>query len=382
MLDFVTACLADRGFEPVIAYYKPYSVDPRLSVPMYCLGWRRVGTRILTDRQGHEIHEIGSWLPELEVTHYAPTHHWRALIASCRHHIVVSGSCLAALPFAATGTTFLMWIATPWRADRRQREAHLSLGRRAFDMLVVRPLASRIERATLRKGTLLALSQYTRARLDGVAGRSVVRDVMPRPIETNTFFPYPARVSTLRLGFTGRLDDARKNIELLFRATWMCRQSGLEVTLTLVGGALPDRLWELAVRLGIRDCLEVLPFLPRHQLVPLLQSLDVFVIPSEQEGLCIAALEAMACGCPVVSTRCGGPEEFVVDEKTGYLCEPAPMEMSRKIQAIVRDRDLRSQLSRGARALVESKYSFAAAERIFWRAFDSTFVEERTCLQS
>ena len=50
-----------------------------------------------------------------------------------------------------------------------------------------------------------------------------------------------------------------------------------------------------------------------------MQRWDLFVIPSHQEGLCISALEAMACGVPVVSTRCGGPEDFVLPDRTGLL---------------------------------------------------------------
>ena len=55
---------------------------------------------------------------------------------------------------------------------------------------------------------------------------------------------------------------------------------------------------------------------------PLLQSLDVFVLNSTNEGMSNTILEAMACGVPVVATSVGANGELVVDGQTGYLVPP------------------------------------------------------------
>ena len=52
-----------------------------------------------------------------------------------------------------------------------------------------------------------------------------------------------------------------------------------------------------------------------------LRSIYTLVLASESEGLSRVVIEAMAAGKPVVATRCGGPEELVVDGKTGYLVQ-------------------------------------------------------------
>jgi glycosyltransferase involved in cell wall biosynthesis len=98
-------------------------------------------------------------------------------------------------------------------------------------------------------------------------------------------------------------------------------------------------------------------------------------VPSHQEGLCIAALEAMACGIPVVSTRCGGPEEFVIDDETGHLVGFDAGLMADAIIAIVDDRARRERLGNGARERVLQHYATAQAERVFWTAFNDTFPE-------
>jgi glycosyltransferase involved in cell wall biosynthesis len=372
MTSFVASRLRERGLQPVFAYHKPYSLAPALSVPAFALGRRTVGSNVLRDSEGTEMHEIGAWLPELEFLHYEPTSAWRSLIETCRYHVAVSGNCFPALPYMRLGIPFLSWVATPWRDDRRQREVSFSHLRRIVDATLVRPFAARMERSLLRSGTLLALSEHTRRRLDGLAGGDVVHAVLPCPVEDELFRPDEGRVVPGRIGFTGRLGDPRKNVGLLLEALSACRSRGLPVTAVLVGG---DAAWATAEvrRLGLDGSVEVHPPMPRQELPRLLQTLDLYVVPSRQEGLCIAALEAMACGCPVVSTRCGGPEEFVVDGETGYLTGFDAADLAAAIERVIGDRGHREELALGARRTITSRYSEAAATAVFWKAFAAAF---------
>jgi glycosyltransferase involved in cell wall biosynthesis len=87
------------------------------------------------------------------------------------------------------------------------------------------------------------------------------------------------------------------------------------------GNELP-KLKETAMRLGLSSRCRFLGMLTRVQVREALRSADVFVLPSLGETFGIVLGEAMACGKPVISTRCGGPE-FVVTQETGLLVEPA-----------------------------------------------------------
>jgi glycosyltransferase involved in cell wall biosynthesis len=89
----------------------------------------------------------------------------------------------------------------------------------------------------------------------------------------------------------------------------------------LVGEKFDKSLYKLIEKLFIQDCIEIPGGLDLSELITEYQNAAVFVIPSFQEGLCIPGLEAFACGVPVISTKCGGPEDYIKNDYNGYLVE-------------------------------------------------------------
>ncbi len=129
--------------------------------------------------------------------------------------------------------------------------------------------------------------------------------------------------------------------------------------LVLAGQANAHILPRLAGRLGIADRVEFLGYRPDAAMPAVYRQASVFVIPSDQEGLCIAGLEAMACGLPVISTRCGGPEAFVIHGETGLLVSrDNEVELANSLTLLLADEDYRKRLGRQARALVQREYSY------------------------
>ncbi|NJL29394.1 MAG: glycosyltransferase [Thermoanaerobaculia bacterium] len=93
----------------------------------------------------------------------------------------------------------------------------------------------------------------------------------------------------------------------------------LEAVLVLVGDG-PDLQpgLRLAESLGVGGDVRALGKL--EQLEGILQASDLFFLPSRAESFGLSALEAQACGCPVIGYRAGGLPEVVVDGVTGLLC--------------------------------------------------------------
>lgn len=369
MTRFVLDVLRAGGYETELAYYKPYSLNPSLSAPLHRLLLGKPRGEV--QHNGDDIVEnaLGAWLPELEFTHYWPTTLWKRLMETASHYVSVSGNAMAALPFARTGRDFLAWVATDLRGDREERVASYPWLRRSLDRVVNYPTLSRLERQILQRGEILALSRHTRRTLGELAPSGSSIRIMPIPVDSDFFFPDPSAVVCGRIGFSARLHDPRKNLGLLVDAAARVCRSMPELEVFLVGGDPGSSLRQQIEEVGLIERIRLVPFLPKAELARLLQTLDVYVIPSHQEGLCIAALEAMACGCPVVSTRCGGPEEFVHGDETGSLVGFDAAEMGDAVQRIVGDRALRGRLSRNARQLVTENYNRERCERIFWAAF-------------
>ena len=82
-------------------------------------------------------------------------------------------------------------------------------------------------------------------------------------------------------------------------------------------GPLREELQNLASQLGIQDKVLFMGF--RQDIPAVLSVIDVFVAPSETEGLGLGILEAMAIGKPIVATSVGGIIEILKDGETGYL---------------------------------------------------------------
>jgi len=96
----------------------------------------------------------------------------------------------------------------------------------------------------------------------------------------------------------------------------------------------------------------------RRDVAACLAAADIVALPSFQEGLGVAALEAMAAGRPVVASRVGGLAEAVVHEETGLLVPPGdPTALAAALARLARDPDLRARLGVAGRARVLARYT-------------------------
>lgn len=124
-----------------------------------------------------------------------------------------------------------------------------------------------------------------------------------------------------------------------------------------VGGPTDKRLDEL----GLRDVVTFRHGLPQDELIRLLQSAEVAVVPSFYEGFCLPAVEEMSCGLPLVATSVGALPEIVgTDGRAGVLIPPGDVEaLATALGAMLDDPELRARVGAGARARVREKFTWA-----------------------
>lgn len=171
----------------------------------------------------------------------------------------------------------------------------------------------------------------------------------------------------------GWLDDPRKNIVLLLDAYALIPEDiRSRLRLVIAGQAGPsDSFWQRAEALGLRDRIEFIYRPSRNELIALYQKASIFVLPSEEEGLGVVLLEAMACGIPVVSTRSGGPDSLIADGEDGYL---VPLDdaaaLADRIARLCLDEGLNRQMGHRARATIEQRYAEEVAGQAFLDVWD------------
>mgnify|MGYP005840510789 CR=1 FL=1 len=106
---------------------------------------------------------------------------------------------------------------------------------------------------------------------------------------------------------------------------------------------------------------ELVGEVPRSMVPLYLACADVFLLPSRQEGMPIAVIEALRAGLPVVVSRVGAMPEMVEDGNTGILIDPEkPEDIVQAIRSLVDNPQLRASLAQNGRTLFERQYEVGA----------------------
>ena len=146
--------------------------------------------------------------------------------------------------------------------------------------------------------------------------------------------------------------------------------------LLLVGdGPEAPNVLSLAERMGLK---EKTIFLGGQDMVEsVLCKADLFLLPSASEGFGLAALEALACGVPVIGTIVGGLPELITDGEVGYLEPIGDVEaMARRSIEILSDDELRRTMSRNARKLTVEKFDTRDIVKEYHQFYEEVLKDE------
>jgi glycosyltransferase involved in cell wall biosynthesis len=151
------------------------------------------------------------------------------------------------------------------------------------------------------------------------------------------------------IGIVGRVEPGKGVCELLHAMPAVRTQFPSAVALVVGDGPIRRDCERLAQTLGIASAVRFVGH--RSDIPELLAAMDVMAAPSTaMQGFSYAVLEAMCAGLPVVTTRCGGPAENIVDGESGLLLPvgDAPA-LAEALVGLLTDANLRKALGEGAR---------------------------------
>ena len=147
-----------------------------------------------------------------------------------------------------------------------------------------------------------------------------------------------------------------KQVDAVIRVFARIRER-VDARLAIVGeGPERGKAEELMRELGVSPHVEMVG--ESEDVIGLLSEADLFLLPSLQESFGLSALEAMACGVPVVASRVGGLPEVVVEGETGYLHPPDRVDlMAESGVRLLSDTDLHARMSANAARLAVERFS-------------------------
>jgi D-inositol-3-phosphate glycosyltransferase len=224
--------------------------------------------------------------------------------------------------------------------------------------------------------------------------------VIPPGVDTTRFYPIPEDEARSVIGvpsgncmilFVGRIEPL-KGIETLLRAIALLLQTEdlteCNYYLAIIGGE-PDgngeeadseitRLQNLSRELGIHDVVIFLGKRSQDTLPYYYSAAQVVVVPSQYESFGMVALEAMACGIPVIASQVGGLAYLVQDGKTGYVIpEGNPEALKQALKKLIEAPELRDRMCNQAVDYARS-YDWSVIARKVARLYESMLTRKIT----
>jgi glycosyltransferase involved in cell wall biosynthesis len=192
----------------------------------------------------------------------------------------------------------------------------------------------------------IAISRSVRDSITYYTGELPNLHIIPDGVDGSIFRRRPdgLQLSPDQVLFVG-VTRPLKGVDILLKAMRLLVDRGSPAKLLLVGGSFyaayrqeHDRLVQMAQDLGLTDHVHFGGEKPLPELVRHMQESALLVLPSRIESFGAVLVEALACGTPVVATRCGGPEDIVTDE-VGVLVPPEnPEALAAAIEQVLQQR--------------------------------------------
>ncbi|MSQ32235.1 MAG: glycosyltransferase, partial [Dehalococcoidia bacterium] len=218
-------------------------------------------------------------------------------------------------------------------------------------------------------------------RLFGVDSNRLL--VLPCGIDTERFKPVDRDKARKELSlqakdkvliYVGRLEPLKGIDTILMATADVADKSNLKF---LIVGGNPDTDVEASRLLGIAKTLKIdhlVTFtgsVPHEKLATYYSAADVCLVPSYYESFGLVAVEAMACGTPVIASMVGGLKTTVVDGHNGYLIPwRCPEAFTERIEMLINNRPLRDSLGNQAKESIERLVWDRVANQVL-RAYQS-----------
>lgn len=177
--------------------------------------------------------------------------------------------------------------------------------------------------------------------------------ILPNPTELPFVVPNRNNATKIKLGFFGRVGSRKGTFDLIEAYASLPKHLKENSELIIAGDGEVENAKNLVDILHLEQNVTFLGWIDTKTRDTLLATIDIFVLPSYNEGLPMALLEAMGWGLPVIVTPVGGIPELVISGQNGVIVLPGDIEMlSKTIQQLIEYENYRLSLGQAARLTV------------------------------
>jgi len=193
----------------------------------------------------------------------------------------------------------------------------------------------------------IAVSQSVRQSIAQFTGENDRLRVIPVGVDMDVFRPLPIgqQPDSDSILYVGRIHET-KGVDVLLHAMRLLVDRRSTVRLSLIGGSFylqnqgrEERLKRLAEELSLTNNVRFLGIQSPSETAEAMRRSTLLVLPSRRETLGAVLIEALACGTPVVATRCGGPEDVVTEAVGRLVPKEDPASLADAMEVILDERE-------------------------------------------
>ncbi|RCJ22149.1 glycosyl transferase family 1 [Nostoc sp. ATCC 43529] len=179
--------------------------------------------------------------------------------------------------------------------------------------------------------------------------------VFYNPVKIPVEVPHRSVSDKVNLLFLGRIGQRKGAFDLIEAISLLPNEHRCKLSLIMAGDGDLEQARDLVKTLNLEDYIKLPGWIGSDERDILLIQADIFVLPSYNEGLPLAMLEAMAWELPVIVTPVGGIPEIVTDLENGVIVNPGnPQQLSNSLKSLIENETLRFSLGVKARKSVFS----------------------------
>jgi len=198
--------------------------------------------------------------------------------------------------------------------------------------------------------------------------------IVPNGVDIDKFRPMGGEVDGLIL-WGGRFVP-QKGLEYLIKGMRILAKKNTAIKLAMTGeGPLLPKIRGMVKQYKLTENVVFMGLRPRREIPSIINKASIYVLPSLNEGMPYALLEAMACGKPVIGSDIPGISDVVTHGKNGLLVPAGnPEVLAAAVLTLLNDEDFRRRLGQKARQLMVEKYNWdiiiKKIEKVYYEAME------------